>query len=410
MGILDAPYATKRGVREQRPPGNAGIRIFGGRMGTYDNTTPTTFQMTCELQQHFDAIQVIFGTTGASYSDNTVLVKAASLPASSDLNGNSATWTQVTKGGLSRIAFAISPASNRINYTLSDVIPVSSVARSDSGTKPILVVRAYMSANAALPVVGNGTDSFTNWATRSDGYLWCMRAQSGDNVTTPTTWTSTTNISQCPIVGVRYFARGKVINIMTVGDSISEGRGTYLGEGFGGLIADRLTTSSVAVQYSNCGWSTQTSAVYTNRALDILQSDVKPDVMIFPSCSPNNEDPLTAAGFVTAAGQRNTMLAECTRWGVVPVMWTMLPCDPGVHNWGSSDSFRTADNTTVMTLANRGILVADTATPMNGTTSNGQIDFSPTYTTDGVHPNDTGNISMADQLEPLVARAAGLTL
>lgn len=281
LGMAKAD-ARKR-ARDLTAPGNIGQRIFGGRMGTYNNTTPTTFQITTELQQHFDAIQIIFANTAVRYSDNTVQVKAASLPTKADLNGNSASWVNVTKSSLSRIMTRVALGANRIGYTVSDVILLPPVARTDGGTKPILVVRAYFSANAALPVVGNGTDDFTNWATRTDGRIWAMRAMTGDGVGTPSSWTSTTNISQSPIVGIRYLSRGKVVNVMGVGDSITDGRGAMLGEGFILPAVEQLSTDALAIEYSNCGWSGQTQQMFAERAIDILQSEIKPDVLCSPA-------------------------------------------------------------------------------------------------------------------------------
>ncbi|MHA4848752.1 SGNH/GDSL hydrolase family protein [Rhodococcus sp. MSC1_016] len=406
LGMAKAD-ARKR-ARDQRAPGNIGQRIFGGRMGTYDGSTATTFQVTCELQQHFDAIQLIFANHNAAYSLNAVQCKAAALPSAADLNGNSAAWVPVTKMGMNRMMLTTPLSGDRIAYTVSDMIPLASVPRSDAGTNPIVVIRAYMTNNSTISVVGNGTDSFTNWATRTDGRLWAMRAQTGDQVTTPTTWTSTTNISQSPIVGVRYLARGKVVNVMAVGDSISDGRGTYLGEGFGGLVADRLSEDDIAVEYSNCGWAGQSTTSFANRAMDILQSDVKPDVLMFPSNSPNNETNFTAAGIVSAAAHRSRVLAECARVGTVPVLWTLIPCSPAVHDWGATDALRVADNAAVLALRQRGVLVADTATALSGPVVGGQVGLPAEYAPDGIHPGDLGSAMMADLLEPLVARGAGL--
>lgn len=400
---------TRRRVNDLLAPGNVGQRVFGGRMGTYNNTSPTTFQITCETQAPFDAIQVIFANTQPRYSDNTVQVKAASLPSRADLNGSAASWVTVTKSSLLRIMTRTSPGANRIGYTVSDVIPLSSVARTDGGTKPILVVRAYFSANAALPVVGNGTDDFTNWATRTDGRLWAMRAQTGDGVTTVANFTSTTNISQSPIVGIRYLSRGRVVNVAGVGDSITDGRGTYLGEGFILPAVEALTNSGLAVEYSNFGWSGQTQGMFAERAIDILQSEVRPDVLVFPSNSPNDETTtLTAAGILAAKGRRGRVLAECARHGVRPVLWTMLPVNSAVNPWGSSDALRVADNAEVMALANRGVLVADSAAAVSGATSGGQVQLAAGTNTGGIHPNDAGNAALTAAIHPALARAIGV--
>lgn len=399
---------ARRRDRDQRPHGNVGQRIFGGRMGLFNNTTANTFQVTCELQQHFDAIQVIFANSKPAYSDNAVQIKASVLASAADLNGSAGTWVTVTKSGLLRMTMPIAPATGRLSYTLSDIIPLSSIPRTDGGTKPLLVVRAYMGTSGDLPVVGNGTDDFTNWAARTNGRRWVMRQMAGDGVTTPTAFTSTTNVSQSPIIGVRYWSRGRVVNVMTVGDSISDGRGTYIGEGFGGLVADRLTSDALAVEYSNCGWSGQATSVFGERAIDILFSDIKPDVLIFPNSSPNNESALTDAGFAASDAMYQRVLAACARADVAPVLWTMIPTDPAIHAWGAADSKRVAANARALALRDRGVLVADTATPLSGPIVAGQVGLPAALAPDGIHPGDDGNILMADALTPLVRRAGGL--
>ncbi|OZF40735.1 hypothetical protein CH296_00315 [Rhodococcus sp. 14-2496-1d] len=412
MGVLDAPGISKRNLRDQRPFGNVGQRIFGGRMGLYNASVAKTFQVTCEVQQHFDAIQVIFANQKPGYSDNVVNMKASVLPSAADLNGSAGPWTTVTKSGLLRMALPISPATGRLSYALSDVIPLASIPRTDGGSKPLVVVRVYMTGGD-ITVLGNGTpgtpttDDFTNWASRTNGRRWVMRQMDGDGVSTPTAFTSTTNVSQSPIVGIRYWSRGRVVNLMVVGDSISDGRGTYLGEGFGGLVADRLTSDALAVEYSNCGWSGQATSIFGERAIDIVHSDVKPDILVFPNSSPNNESALTDAGFAASDAMYQRVLAACARTGVTPVLWTMIPTDPSIHAWGAADSKRLAANARALALRDRGVLVADTSTPLSGATSSGQVLPIAGKLPDGIHPGDGANVDMADPITPLVSRAAG---
>lgn len=400
-----AKSANKRRDSDLSSPGSVGQRIFGGRMGTYDGTSPTTFQVACELPQHFDAIQVILANTQTRFSDQAVLIKAGVVGDVADINTSGSGFVTVTKGTLSRVATQVAWGTNKISYTLTDMVPLPSVARTDGGTKPLLVVRAYFGANPSLPVVGNGTDSFTNWASRTDGHRWVMRAETGDSTTT---FTSTTNISQSPIVGFRFLSRGRVVNVVAVGDSITDGRGTYLGEGFVMPAVNELSTDALTVCYSNCGWSGQTTGVFFERAIDVVQQ-LRPDVLVIPAHSPNDETTtITADGVAQGAARRGRLLAECAKYGVRPVIWTMLPVNTAVNPWGSSDSLRTALNTATLALANRGVLVADTATPYSGTTTGGQVQIAAGMSSDGIHPNNTGNTALKNVLKPVLARAIGI--
>ena len=400
---------TRRKMADQAAPGNIGCRLFGGRMGTFNNGTANTFHVVTELQTEFDAVQIIFANTQPRFTDNAIYIRATALADKSDLNASGASWTWIANGSSQRIHTAVAPGANRITYSLSEMIPLKSIPRTDGGTKPLLAIRAYLSAGGALPVLGNGTDSFTNWATRTDGRMWLMRNQAVDAVTTPASFTSTTNVSQSPIVGVRYLSRGKVVNVLAVGDSITDGRGTYLGEGFVMPACEALTTSSVGVEYSNAGWSGQSMALFGERAIDILQSPIRPDVLVMPTGSPNDETTtLTTAGNTVRAGVRARVLDQARSVGTVPVLWTMLPVNSAVNNWGSSDSIRVADNAEALAFASRGVLVANTSAAYSGTTTGGQVQIASGLTSDNIHPNDTGNTALAAVVKPLIARAGGL--
>lgn len=400
-----AKSANKRRDADTSAPGSVGQRIFGGRMGTYDGTSPTTFQVACELPQHFDAIQVVLANTQTRFSDQAVSIKAGVVAAAADINTSGSGFVSVTKGTLARVATHVAWGTSKISYTLTDMVPLPSIARTDGGTKPLVVIRAYFAANPSLPVVGNGTDSFTNWASRTDGHRWIMRAEAGDALTT---FTSTTNISQSPIVGVRFLSRGRVVNVVAVGDSITDGRGTYLGESHVALAANELSSDRLTVCYSNCGWSGQVTGVFFERAIDIIQQ-LRPDVLVIPAHSPNDETTtLTAAGIAAGVARRGRVLAECAKFGVRPVMWTMLPVNTAVNPWGSSDSLRVALNADALALASRGVLVADTSTAVSGATSGGQVQLAAGTNSDGIHPNSDGNVTLAAVLKPVLARAIGV--
>lgn len=403
-GAAKRAQAAANAVSDPIPAGNVGQRIFGGRMGTYPNSGAYTFQVTCELQQHCDAVRILFASTYTRWSVSFATVAASAIGSAADLNGSSATW--VSAG---RVSSANAPDTGRINYFASDWLPVQSVPRTDGGAKPLIVLRAYGGVDTTLPVVGNGTDSFTNWATRSDGHRWVMREQSGDCITDPSTFTSTTNVSRSPIVGIQYLSRGKVVNVLGCGDSITDGRGSYLGQGFIMPSCNSLSSDDVAVEYSNCGWSGQIAAIFAERAIDILQSDiVRPDVIVFPSQSPNDPTPVSVAGIAAAKVRRSRVLAECSRFGVTPVLWTMLPVNPSVADYNAADANRVADNATVVALATRGVLVADTATAFSGSTDgDGQVNIASGLSTDNIHPNDTGNAALTAVLTPVLRRAIG---
>lgn len=403
LDSIEIPAAADRG--------NIATRLFGGRMGTRDLAALTTFQVTMEAQGDFDAVRPIFATTESSFSRGARLVSAQALTDRSDLNGSAGTWTSGRKANLTRIYYTTAPGgTGRIGYTTTDWIPVASLPRTDNGTKPLLAIRAVFSTTTGLPVVGNGIDDFTNWATRTDGRLWAMRSQAVDGVGTPTNFTSTTNESQSPIVGLQYLHRGNVVTVMGVGDSITDGRGTYLGEGLIMPAVEQITSNDLAVEYANAGWSGQTASVFDERAIDILNSDVmRPDVLVIPAGSPNDpgNSAITDAHVTSWRSGRARIQAAARKAGVPVVVWTVLPVNSAVNNWGTSDAKRVTYNAEVMAHAGQGTTVVDLATAYSGPPASGQVQIATGLTTDGIHPNDAGNAALAALLAPALTEAIG---
>ena len=390
--------------------GNIGTRIFGGRMGTFDNTTQQTFHVVLTTAQHFDAVRLIFanGTTSAATVGVAKVSPLSDLSTESNQNNSGGTWTSVTFAGGAATGTipAAGGASFRRSFLLSDWISVSSLDRVDGGTFPAIAVRAYISTSGTIGVVGNGTDSFTNWPTNPTGRIHIMRNQAGDQVTAPAGFSSTTNTSQSPIVGIQYAARGRVVTVMGIGDSITEGRGTYKGEGFGMPACAAISDiNGVAVEWSNCGWSSASPPQIMAFGLDALQY-LTPDILVLPNGSPNvSSAPLTTAGITVCRQMLYRLLAECQTKGVRPLIWTWLPNNDTVKAWNSSDSLRRAWNDTTRQLATqRGLIVLDADAILAGVANgSGQIQMLAGSTSDGIHPNDSGNALLAAEFKKAFA-------
>ena len=421
-------YPTKQGTHQLKKSRNVGIRIQGGRWGIFNNTTAQTFQLTATAAQHFDAVRIIFGETSSTISDYVAKAKVSVMANTSDLNNNSGTWVDVTTNGQTAwpLALAQVATANRVTYTVSDEIKISSVARDDGGAFPLIVIRAFYAANSNFPVIGNGSnDAYANWATKSDGRIWAMRYVAGDQVATTNTWNGTsgdtTNRDQCPIVGFIYLARGKVISVMGVGDSIVDGFGaTYKGENYIMKATSALSSQTgVAVEYANCGWSGQSSAGkygFMERACDILESEIRPDILMFECGSLND----TTGGNAVTTAIRNQWRADsqrvmrkCDEVGTIGVGLTVMPCAYSVHPLGATpnntDNLRIAHNTDLLAWAATGVEIVDVATVVNGSVeANGQMEMNGSYTADLVHPNDAGNTAVAAVIQPVIQRLAGL--
>lgn len=415
---------VKQGLKQLNKLRNIGTRVQIGRMGTFNNTTQNTFQLTVALAQKFEALQIVFGTTNATASNYMITPKLSVMSDTTDLNNNAGTWLSATQNGQTSYPVQLAPPGGsalRLGYTVSDWIAVDALDRTDGGSFYLVVIRVYPGADSSLPVWGNGTDDFTNWATKSDGRIWVARNVSGDYITTPSTWPASgagvTNVSQSPIIGVRYLAKGKVLTVGAVGDSIIDGFGaTYKGENYVMLACEDIhNQSTTAVEYCNFGWSGQASygvSGFHERAIDILESDVRPDILVFESGSLNDPAPtLTDALVQNWRTNSQRVIEKCDEFGTIPIPVTVMATSYSAHALGSTDSLRLAHNTDIMSYYNaRNILCADVATPVAGSTeSHGQQELNPALCDAiGAHPNDAGNALIKANVAPLIRKAAGL--
>jgi hypothetical protein len=97
--------------------------------------------------------------------------------------------------------------------------------------------------------------------------------------------------------------------VMSVGDSITEGRGTYKGEGFNLPACQALTNpNDFAIEYANCGWSGQTPLEYVIRGRYLIDTELSPDVLIMPLGSPNVAVPLPEPLLLLMAEQEGSLL------------------------------------------------------------------------------------------------------
>ena len=392
---------------------NVGTRIFGGRMGTIDNSVSKTFQITTTLAQHFDKVRLVFANTNAGFAVNNILAKVSVISTVADLNNSAGTWVDVLKSNQPGFCVPNSYGANRISYTVSDWVSLKSIARTDGGTFPLLVARVCIqSVGAGLPVYGQGSspDVYTNWETKPGGRIWVSRQKNGNHVTNPTGFDDTTNTNQSPIIGVQYLAKGRVVSVMCVGDSIPDGIGTYRGEGFGMPICEQLSDmNGVAFEYSNCAWAGQGTAAYTKRAIDILNSPIKPDILLFATGSPNDVSTVITQGIVDSQSANvETVIQKCKATGVKIVLWTWLPTNTSIKNYGATDSIRVAENAKWMAVKNPDVPVVDTSALLTGDLTAGQYQMLTGTTIDGIHPSDPGLLIMANGIKPTVKNIIGL--
>jgi hypothetical protein len=401
--------------------GTEGMRIFGGRMGAFDNTTKKTSQVTAELPvPTFKRVKVIIANAGTS-TRAIGGCSIATLPNLSDMNGASATHTPVLFTGSATATVPAAASSTRRSYLISDWVDLVSAERDDGADLPaILLAREFEDTSGSIQWLGNGgSDNYANWATRTDGKRWAMRYNDGNccaGTGTPANFVSTTARIQSGIAGFVFeTANGEqVCTLEGFGDSITEGRGTYINEGWGIPLCDELHDLYPGVHFSWCnlGWSGQTMAQVDNNQADGFAAGLVPDLAIFPNYSPNStngNNDISDAEITSMTTSRDNMRTRCDGINVPYVVWTGLPTASSVtgYDFGASDSKRTAYNgATIAHGAANDYEVGDTSTAASGTVDgDGQTQPAVGFMVDGIHPGDSGNVTQAGVLAPKVVQA-----
>ena len=401
--------------RLSRPPAGEGSRIWQGRCAKTFTDPGTTYELVMELPGLANQISRLRLITGQSRNDGSqspVLAQILPISALSDLaSSNYAGAYNCTWFSNSATYLVPSPSSSRRQYQISDPIPgFIPVARSDGGTRPLVSVRVY-ALGANVNYMGNGTQYFSNWATRTAG-LVRLRSNSttgSSQITTTTGW-STSNWG--PALGFVYGAENPTYQVASFGDSIYEGQGTYIGGSFclQATEAQNLAGGRTLFSYNNCSWSGQSTSQFLQNIIDTTTAGIVPDIAILPCGSPNDVGNTSITSTMINLMRSNliSMLDVCAINNITPIVCTWMPTNSSVNNYGSSDSLRVAYNAEILsTMAANGIITADVNLPMSGVTTGGQVQMTVGYTTDNIHPNDAGNLACVPYVQTALQQAVG---
>lgn len=386
--------------------GNIGCRIFQGRHGDFTlNASGNTFEFATKLPvSDIRAVQLIFSNSynGSTTSSPALVANVASPASMLDADSDSATWSSVTFSGVGTLTLTAAAAVDRRKIQLSDWMPIDC----SSG---YLSMRTWVAYNAnPITIMGNGTDSFTNWGSRINRPVKLRKANGNFSSTSQSAFAASASaVSQCPIIGFRYITDHEVVNVVGIGDSITEGRGTYLGEGFILPACESLSSqyaNSPIVEYSNMGWAGATSNYIMNFGDDFFNAGLSADIVVCPNGTPNDQASTLTSTSISLLKQRFGYLRAKTS-SAERIVWTMLPSDTSVRPYGSTDALRIAMNTE--TLANVKYSV-DLAGVISGTIDGtGSMQMNQSYTSDHIHPNDAGNAALSAALKPMIQSLIG---
>lgn len=389
--------------RAGNPPRQHGFYVFEGRIAathTPDAASGTTYSAVFTLPIAVDAVEPIFANGGGSAYTVTAMSAAAIPDDGSDINGNSQTLTVGSVTGKDTVP--ASPGTSQPGLLLGNRMLLAN----PNGYRSVMVRCHLPNTAGSVTMMGSGaggTDSFTNWATRSDERV-SFRAQTGNQTATAGAFTSTTQVSYCPIIGVKFYARGVVYTIMLTGDSIDSGRGTYRADGPVRQAIRNMARSGYAVSVANLAWAGSSSTNNRGTAALAFAAGLVPDMLIRSGASPNDtggaiSDATTVQAWRAAAAESR---AACAQYGVECAFRTGIPANhagdtpAGSESWGATDSLLQAWNTELLAQRARGVRVWDWWSVVAGTVGpGGNVTFAPGMTSDGTHPSDEGNAAIA---------------
>lgn len=307
------------------------------------------------------------------------------LAAANTLTG----WRAVTYAGASTVSVPASTTGQ--TYALSDEVPITSIARTDGGARPLLLYRCHhngaLDGNWALHTVGATTR--TPSAALRNRTLAVSNAAGTDGVAalTATHGLSTSAMECYPIV--RHAV--PVLSVWAVGDSIAQNNA---------LVADGVSawawracldasTPTNPVVFANFGASSQGAAVYLANARSALAAGAPaPSVLVIGPCSVNDIAPSPYARTVEAMRATAHQALQLARDYDIPavIWWPVLPANSLT---GAGDLLRTGLNADMQALAAQcGVTwmtfpgLGDGAAPEKWVPA---LNFGA----DGIHPNET---------------------
>ena len=396
------------------------VMPFWGEAVAPAQTTQLTLGENFSLDGRFTAIQLIFANPGTAVTLPAVTVapsaSAGSRTTPVDAAGNTIGWTAVSLGGASAIALPAGTAA-RPSLTLSDPLPLQSLARSDGGSYALLYTRVLSPASGTSWTADYLTDlapllSLSAYTSASGGRSVALYFGGGDFVSQPAVATLLTDANAAIgttfsyVAGVRYLSPDRVVTIMGCGDSLTAGFSTQSGyAGFGLQASVALSRQlGIGVSYVAHGYPGQSSADFAancRTAANLLH----PAVVTLPVDSPNdwtgvgNTASGTAAPAATAAQdtvriamqQRALDLADTVlSYGGLPVLLTPIPF-AGYDAAGQYGAERAQAGAFARLLSARGGLVLDAQAILSGyVPSAARVPTLPAtcLAPDGAHLND----------------------
>lgn len=375
--------------------------------GTAVGATNKDFHVVGTAEQNWDAVRLILLNAETANSTQAVTASFAPTANMTTVNSPTGSWTTFTWSAAGSVNFTNSSSNQLYTTVTSDWMSsasVTSVARDDGGTLPMFMFRIHLPTGAGTYTYTTESSGSTSYDTDllTSGRRWYKIFQSNiDSVTTPASFTQTTESNLVPACILQFRSRGRILSFMGVGDSIMGGSLTtsnMLSPGF--LACSGKSSSAFRVQYVGSGWASQTTANYLANAKTLI-SALNPQACAYSVYSPN-DGALSSTIVATQLRQAMDFIQHCRANDCLPILVTPTPDNTDA---AATSTLKAGLTTTLLALRSQGVAVVDwwsyvAAFPgANASTGYGWITG---YYGDNTHPNDTGAAVMAAQFSAII--------
>jgi lysophospholipase L1-like esterase len=281
-------------------------------------------------------------------------------------------------------------------------MPISSVARADGGTRPLLLYRAYHNGalDGAYSYESRDYNTYYNAATAANrGRLIDASRFVGDAVGTLANVmvAHTKSFLLAPIFRFRH----NTVTVASVGDSISTGTGSASGlDSWNRRACYDLSTALAPVVPVNMGYPSQTTTTYLASAKTILAAS-KPTIAFYFPYSPNDAISTSTRKVQDAMARCADFINFCNTNQIVPILATPAPNN---NLTTAEDALRKAIAANVLAMGNAlGVVTAD----FGSVTGDGATPerWLAGLNSDALHPSDAGYEAMTTVAKVAISAA-----
>lgn len=269
----------------------------------------------------------------------------AAVASAGSVNG----WRAVTWGGAADVDVAASTTAQV--FSLSDWIPLSSIARADGGSRPLLLWRSYRdgaaSGNWSFNTIGTGSRTAT--AAMRERTFVASNAFSDAVTTLNATMSLTTTVQ--PIFPIVRF-KVPVLSVWGVGDSTMQcsGQAPESLSAWGHRACCDVSTPTAPVVWANFGGSSQTAETAWAVAKSALAAGVPPpSVLVVQPASVNDDATPDVRTRETQLATAADVIATAATYRIPYVVWAPLLPYEALN--AAQDTIRKGTNTEMAAMA-----------------------------------------------------------